>query len=273
MHELVNKYGRMRDELRERHPAAWAEVVRLSRGVSAVVDKQAVWSCGRDKPCFSNIRVAVGERLARDLERCSAFESFERIAAPAWTVHFKGDRSPAWRRNTNFEVLGSEVVSFVASSDKGLLSSYLWRLFAIRGLASALVHDDNMASLVAMLGKWAANGDIHFDRLQRWTRQFKDAVGRGWGVVTAYHLLTDLGLTVKPDLHLCRAAIHMGMLPGASAEEARQPSEKLQHEAVRKVIELARQVKPTAWPESSFSLREVDKVLMEWSRQGLAHSH
>ena len=39
----------------------------------------------------------------------------------------------------------------------------------------------------------------------------KQELGSGWGHVTVLHLMTDLGIAVKPDLHLVRATRAIGL--------------------------------------------------------------
>lgn len=95
------------------------------------------------------------------------------------------------------------------------------------------------------------------------------------GSERVYHLLTDLGLTPKPDLHLKKSAIRMDLLSPYIPSNYPMESfhEVSDHDIVLAVMELAERVDPTACPaKPNSALREVDKVLMEWSRQGLAYA-
>lgn len=100
----------------------------------------------------------------------------------------------------------------------------------------------------------------------------------GWGHTTAYHMLTDLGVSVKPDIWLTTSVIRMGLL--APTPPSDLPEDKLrdiirdpnvQHLAAKRAMELSMWISSIACPDNPrTAMREVDKVLMEWRRQVLA---
>ncbi len=265
----VQRYNMVREEVRTRCPEIWNIVVQLCSAVPDRIETGHIWQFGRDKPCWSNITVATGERIAADIGGSEDFNSCELIAGDAWEIVML-NRGPNWKRNENFELRGNSVQEFVRKLTGGGLSSYLWRLYAIRNLALALTRDAIVQDMVTNL---TARGCIPSDELREWTTTFCNRVGMGWGVVTVYHMLADLGLTPKPDMWLNRSVIKMGLLspqwPSNSTEGQIDRADV--HAVVVAGVELSELIVPTAFPEKPQScVREVDKVLMEWSRQGLA---
>ena len=265
----IKRYETVRDELRVRFPEQWNAVVSLCSSIPKRIDSDTVWHYGRDKPCLSNIKVKMGERIAADIRITPDFNSYKTIASNDWEIVMK-ERGPSWRKNSNFELRGSAVQSFVLRLSPGGLASYLWRLYAIRNLALAL---ENNTLIIAMVNALALNqGQLDFDEWEKWSINFSNGVGMGWGAITAYHMLTDLGLTPKPDIWLTLSTVRMGLLePEARSDLPREHFRRFEHAAVRVVIELSKFITPTAFADDPHSaLREVDKVMMEWGRQGLA---
>lgn len=184
-------------------------------------------------------------------------------------------RGRTWKRNTNFDLRGEAVRDFVNLLPEGGLRSYRWRLHAIRNLALALTKDSMVRTMVDDLKHW--QGSLDPNEIEAWTKKFADCVGMGWGYVTVNHMLTDLGLSVKPDLHLRRSAVKLGFLSprhpsSLTDDEIDNLNPGIDRQTVRFIIDLAPHVEPTAYPQAINSLREIDKVMMEWSRQGLARS-
>lgn len=265
----VARYQIIRDELREKFPKQWDSVVDLCSKLPLRIDVGSVWMHGRDKPCWSNIKVTSGEKIAADLKKCDDFESFEIIASDAWEINML-ERGSHWKRNDNFELKGESVRRFVDNLPKGGLSSYLWRLYAIRNLAIALTRNENVRAMIADLGREGVCHELY--EWEEWSKDFSRQVGMGWGYITAYHMLTDLGLTPKPDIWLSLSAVRMGLLePDVPSDSDMKALRNFEHQAVRSVIALSGLIEPAAFPQDKKSaLREVDKVLMEWGRQGLS---
>lgn len=267
----IQRYNLVRDEVKSKSPEMWDLVIKLCKAAPDQVLAENVWQFGRDKPCWSNIKVNIGERIAADISRSNAFNSFETIAGDEWKIVMKSTGT-RWKANNNFELVGSAVQEFVSGVPKGGIASYLWKLYAIRNLAIALRDDSVIRKMVADL---SVQGRIPATDLKKWTQQFADRAGMGWGVVTVYHMLTDLGLTAKPDLHLKKSAIRMGLLtPKIPANYPEELFENVSdHDIVLAVMSLSELIVATACPEKpNTSLREADKILMEWSRQGLARA-
>jgi hypothetical protein len=265
----IQRYEMVRDELIARFPEQWDVVVSLCSSLPDRIDASTVWRHGRDKPCWSNIKVAMGQRIAADIQLSDDFNSYEAIASTDWEIMLR-ERGPSWRKNDNFELRGPAVQAFVRRLTRGGLSSYLWRLYAIRNLALALDRNNSVRAMVDGLSR--NQGRLSVDEWEKWSKNFANSVGMGWGFVTVYHMLTDLGLTPKPDMWLTLSAVRMGLLePDARSDLREEDFGRFEHSAVRVVIELSRLIAPTAYPQDPRSaLREVDKVMMEWGRQGFA---
>lgn len=270
--DIAQRYNLVRDDVKSKFPKKWDHVIKLCKAVPDKVLSEDLWQFGRDKPCWSNIKVNIGERIAADISRSSAFNSFETIAGDEWKIVMKSTGT-RWKANNNFELVGSAVQDFVSGvRERGGIASYLWKLYAIRNLAVALRDDSVIHKMVADL---SVQGCIPATDLKKWTQQFAKQAGMGWGVVTVYHMLTDLGLTVKPDLHLKKSAIRMGLLSHKIPADFPEGSfdQVSDHDIVLAVMALSKEIDPTACPEKANTcLREADKILMEWSREKLAHA-
>jgi len=271
-HAAAARYAIIRDELRQQAPTAWAEVVKLAQAVPMQITPDSFWQFGKDKPCWSNIREVVGGRLTADLKASPDFQSSSAIAGPAWEIYI----SPRnvdwhWKKNENFKLVGPAAQAFVERLPPGGLSSYRWRLCAIREFAKALNHHPELRQ---MIQQWI-DDDFNFgnEGAYKWACRFAKYAGRGWGAISVMHLLTDLGRGVKPDLWLCRSAVYMGLLsPQISTNLLDKDIKKINPGRIVEVImAMAPYVDPVAAPGASSALREIDKVMMEWSKQGLAH--
>jgi hypothetical protein len=51
-----------------------------------------VWHCGKDKPCYPDVRVEIGERIASDLDRSDDFALFETIASDSLAIDMRNER-------------------------------------------------------------------------------------------------------------------------------------------------------------------------------------
>lgn len=267
---LVARYDAIRDELSDREPESWEKVIHLCERVPSTVTASDIWKFGRDKPCWSNLRVQLGKRLAADLATSPDFGAAEVIASDEWSIEMVSG-GLSWRANSNFRVAGAAAQKFLDNLHPGGLLSFLCRLYAIRCFAVALVRDEHVRHLAQQLEFDGAK--MTGQQLTAWAEAFAKGVGRGWGYVTVNHLLTDLGLSIKPDLHLRRSAIWMGMLPAYSQNLGPADIDRLNRSVDSQIVEglheLSIHIKPKAVDMRHATLREMDKVLMEWSFTGL----
>jgi len=271
--ETVRRYNMVRDELKSRCPEQWAAVIALCQALPAQIDANAVWRFGRDKPCYANIKLKIGERVAQDIGLSQDFDDWRTIACDDWAISMI-ERGRSWKSNSNYRIEGRAVKNFVLMLERGGLSSYLWRLYCIRELALALKRGGVGPCIQTLVECVDAYGELPIERVKQWTKQFGQLAGLGWGHTTAYHMLTDLGVAVKPDIHLTKSLARMGLLAPALLSDASEDelrNENAQHSAAKRAMALSKSIIPTAHPADSRSaMREVDKVLMEWSRQELA---
>ena len=267
--DLVSRYNDVLQEIKTNASSEWDAVVTLCERVPKTINFEDFWKFGKDKPCWSNIRVETGERIASDLSLSKDFDSFELIASDEWKIVMR-ERGPKWKLNKNFDVVGESAKKFISSLLPGGLASYRWRLYAIRQYALSLCKEDGTLPMVRSVIE-----DPHCltsENVFTWSNQFASKAGMGWGYTTVNHLLTDLGLSVKPDLHLRRSAVRIGLLnhipSDLPVEEIDRKDKGFDPKIVRAAIDLAEKVEPTADPTALSAIREVDKVLMEWSRKG-----
>jgi hypothetical protein len=86
--------------------------------------------------------------------------------------------------------------------------------------------------------------------------------GYRWGPATIFHFLTDCGLVVKPDVHVVRTCRHLGIWDGLAVPSSLKPASELS-DRVKNLC------KEKYGSNKDNSLRYLDKILMEVSRQGL----
>jgi hypothetical protein len=274
LEKTLNKYLQAREELKSQKPEAWKEVVTLCNNVPETVDLQTIWMFGRDKPCWSNIKVAGGERIAQDIFESTDFDAFKTIAGDEWGLVKTG----RGRANKLFEAKGNSVKKFLDRLGKGGLKSYQWKLYSIRQLALALA--DEHHPIHELTKELISNQFIDHQRVGPWTKKFQKCAGFGWGYITANHMLADLGLSIKPDLHVRRAGVRLGMTVNTpttltNAQIDKLPA-KVDYEIVVKALQIAEVLSPIARTgvsgtfKNKIALREMDKAIMEWSRQDLS---
>jgi hypothetical protein len=266
----IARYETVRDEVRRLAPTHWREAADLSRSVPERLSTRAFWEHGRTKPCWINVKVGVGTRVAADLALSTDFDDPHRIAGDSWAMRMRsGGRS--WKANANFDLVGPAVQSFVSGLARGGMASYRWRLYAIRQFAISMTGQNEALAMAQALVDEPES--LPPEEVFGWSRRFAQSIGTGWGAITVNHMLTDLGLSVKTDLWLRRAAVRLGLteLPtDLPYEEIDRLAYRIDPALVPALIRLSRHIRPTAHPTARTSLREIDKVLMEWSRQGLA---
>ena len=273
--EALNRYDFAREKLRKHSPNAWGEVIKLCNALPEQIDLQAFWFHGKDKPCWSNIRINVGNRISADLIGVQDFDFYETIASDAWSVSML-NAGRKWKANSNFKIVGESVRTYMNGLEPGGLCSYKWRLYAIREFASSLCREDGCLPMIqSLVERVNAMNGLNPDEIYPWAKRFSTLVGRGWGATTVNHMLTDLGLSVKPDLHLRRSVVRLGLLgqrvPSDLPEiDINRRETELSPMVVNALVHLSREIQPMASPDKPTSvLREIDKVLMECSRLNL----
>jgi hypothetical protein len=262
--DYQQRYDKIRTVLRTRCPESWTDVVNLCNAMPQfpkAIQREEIWIAGRATPCFSRTRVAIGSRCAREFLASPDADSYKTIAGEGWAISFKLNTPPArWQANANFFVSGQRAREHLDKLSAGGLKSFLWRLYAIRLLACALASEakemkGTVDSLISEL-------NTSFDPVI-WPERFSRALGRGWGPTSASHLAANLGKTIVPTRHVVCGAEAAGFVePGA-------PSEIL----VRTLTQISHGLRPLAAPDNPNStLREIDKTLMEWTKNEFPRS-
>jgi len=278
--QTLDKYLLIRSELKNKRSHDWAKVVELCNRVSSnPLDLQAIWISGRDKPCWSNITVAGGERIANDLKKSADFDSFHKIASDDWMI-LKNGKGPSWNSSSNFNIDGQAVKKFIDALNPGGFKSYIWKLYSIRQLA--LAFSDGQNKIHTLIDDLISKQFIGHESIGPWTKRFEKYAGFGWGYITTNHMLADLGLSIKPDLHVRRSGVKLGMTintpTGLRDEEIDALPAKIDFEIVCCALQLAEYLEPISKQgakgtyKNKIALREMDKSLMEWSRQGLSRA-
>ncbi len=235
--------------LRNVNPLREAENLAAAVLDPAIATADECWWLVWNKPLFANTRVEIGENATKSLEpfMVSAWQDWGLPTGPIAISHTGG-----LNQRANFVVTGSK------ADEIETLGIARHRLLAIQGganLLRALVKEDadNPFKPIAALSRRDA---VH---------RIQSLAGRGWGHITALHLLTDFGLAVKPDLHLVRTIKATGLLPHLAPREVPSLNDALTiNEAVDELG--TRIYGPDYGPTKR---RYLDKVLMELSRKGL----
>lgn len=102
--ELISKkLLDVRLKVKEHSPESWKELETLCAAIPLTIGTNEIWNAGKDKPCWSNIKVPIGERIASDLSLSPDFSAARLIASAAWemTRNKAGGKS-----STAFSLLG-----------------------------------------------------------------------------------------------------------------------------------------------------------------------
>lgn len=257
-HEDIIQFRAWEAELARR--GALAEAQRLSEEMSnaLIADVEECWRQIWNKPLYANTKVAIGERYEEKLSSIMPGAwRFIGLDRERFLITHQGKGSSA----ENFAESGSIIqqirnVSGVAAK----------RLFAIQGGAAFLRELVAENGESAPLSPYAADDlDKMLEKLQNIISDFRPRLGRGWGHITVMHMLTDFGLSVKPDIHLVKTVRRLGIVEGL--RDATLPNER---EAIAIVTAIAHLVQAVYGDEASFAkLRYTDKMLMDASREGL----
>lgn len=235
-----------RDMLRGTPSLAEAERLRDTVLSPTTASVEEVWRALWDKPLYAYTKVDVAERGIAALEPWmpGAWKHIGRDPA-VLCVSYKGRRGKK-------EVYVAEGRLLTKARTNPLIG--LHRLYRIQSGAAVL------RDWARRYGETPAR-HLAGEPLRILVPQLKSELGRGWGHITVLHLLTDLGLAVKPDLHLARAVRELGL---CDPKVGRVPSLSQAIQINEAVAALA-----GAFGGDTQALRYTDKVLMEASRQRL----
>jgi hypothetical protein len=248
-----SQFVKLQEQLIQEHPEAHDEATRLADSVVMCQHANAdqIWKVLWDKPLYANAKVSVARRWA---------DALEPDMNGAWSTWGSDPRQFLIRQiapgvsRASFRVEGD-----LAQDIVGRNSVALHRLYRIQGAATALRRRADIAA--KPFGNLIEGGQGLNDRIQGLQSEF----GLGWGPITVLHFLTDLGLAVKPDLHLVRTMTTLGLCKGISANKVPSLKEAVQlnYHVWKLILDIGHK------SVTARNLRYTDKILMDISRLGL----
>lgn len=238
-----DRFLELHDQLVEERPKSINEARRLAKEKvdPTSASEGEIWRILWDKPLFANVRVKTAERWVNSIE--AEMEDNWQIWGEDPDV-FKICKVGNGRRRDCFDVQGDAALSF---ESRHTIPRH--RLYAIQGAAEALRFRTGHGQ--------SPFADLPGRPLSEVVPELRDEFKWGWGPITVLHALTDMGLAVKPDLHLTNTMRHFGLNP-------RGPLETNEH-----VGELLCALGTSGRTDIPNEIRYIDKVLMEISRQGI----
>lgn len=246
-------------------------------------DSDTCWRKLWDKPIYANLRVREADRIKEALKQI-LWEYDKVEIRHAWKL--LGKDSSVFRiekfgngiARKSFRLEGTLAKRIGENTDPKIA---LHRLYYIQQAAGALRQRDRISDF-----PFSDLIDCAEERIEETVSKLMKEFGAGWGYVTVLHALTDMGLAVKPDVHLVRTMRHLGFCSGAPVD--RVPTK---HQACRTVLDVKRLQKElenealgAVWWGEPYAkndgdelrgmarrrrLRWLDKILMEISRCGL----
>jgi hypothetical protein len=251
---VIEQFHRYEALLRKVAPNQIKEAIELAARVCspATSDAERCWSVIWDKPLFANTRVATGvaKKAALSSSMIGAWRTLG-IGGSDYEVTRLGKGT----KTSAFEIKGS--LARRIRTDYRLAAH---RMLAIQGAAIAL--RGRAAHFTT-----APYADVEALSMKERVQTLLAEMGSFWGHITVMHLLTDLGLSCKPDLHLVRTVRALGIAPDLHAEGV--PNLRQSIAIADAVWQMALLLHESPTPQQ---LRYLDKVLMEFSRQGLLTS-
>lgn len=226
---------------------------------------EACWYQIWTKPLYANNRVVTGENYQGSLTP---------FMEGAWRyIGLDNSRYIVSREGKGVKAEAFSKAGSVLEEIKAISDIAARRLLAIQGGANLLrtLVSENGESTPFMPYAVAGIGEIS-KKLPDTLKTMQDLLGFGWAHITVMHMLTDFGLSVKPDLHLVRTARYLDLIEGlpdvaGPNKKVAGPNEK---QALAIVAMAVSFVQAIYGPDATAQdLRYFDKVLMEASRQKL----
>ncbi len=252
----LRRYQILFKRLRARSPQKIAEALALSRKIikpSLIRDAQ-LWRIMWDKPVYSGWRVAVAARCVTRLE---VILRDQPINLAIWSNQFRV-------RFVRIARAGNNPRNYIINGQNALRAHQvagapLHRLFAIQGAAQCF------STWQGQLPRDFLSWDI-----RKKITDIIERCGRGWAPITAAHLLTDLGLAIKPDIHVTATVRYLGLLTASFSTIKRPRNLNEVCEVIEAVERLNRSINPNLRGTAlAKARRQLDKILMEISREEL----
>ncbi len=242
------------------------------------ISPNQMWSRIWDKPLYANTKV---EQAKKNIEllKSTPFEiDFRKISSDAWKIKWNRNPTFKWNQNDAYELLGDEIKSFFDKTHPEFLSFNSskrkiaqWRIYRIVTAGSRLLKLASTTNTpMKKIIEDAGGIELSYEKLHD---IFNDLFGLG--TITTDHALTDLGLSIKPDIWLTRAAANWGwfesILPKGSSKEAVMKffnSRKNVYTLIEKVKSILPYIVPIDGCEKP-TLREVEYVMMQSQKAGI----
>ena len=246
----LDRFRKWHDMLGEWTPIKEAECLAKETVCPKTAGAKEIWKILWDKPLFTNVSAEVGEHW-RDQIACRMSGAWREWGADI--DEFRIRRKSPGMNNECFEVLGDKALEFV----EPLGDFPRVRLYAIQGAAAVM---RSCRRPFAHLPNFPLVSEIT-------VRELEADLGWRWGHTTVMHVLTDVGLSVKPDRQLARTVKALDLVPGVPKDDAPTRAEAVEiNRGVFGLLDAIRSARRTDIPDSP---RYLDKVLMEISRKEL----
>lgn len=231
------------------HPTIRDELTELEARIISpcTANAEEVWRIVWDKPLYANTKTANGEGKIKILQQhaTAALNDWGKNANGFLIRHIgKGIANCAFECSPEATKIRAE-----CRISCSRLYSIQNAATAIRVRRKAVQEGRSLAILPELVAKLP---------LETLVKTFRGEFGFGWGPVTVLHFLTDAGVAVKPDLHLCYAVDSLGLV---TLNAPNRPSHGEVLEINRVATEFYRALKST--DRFEFTFRQLDKILME----------
>jgi len=219
-----------------------------SFGDIETADIDHVWSKLWDKPLYAGMRETTAIKWKKQLENLKIHEGKTRIeisSDPNIILDFKKK---------------SDVK--VTVPDNRLLSIHLAAKYL-----SDLKEKEKRGSIIFPNLKKSCNKKL---LMTSTVEKLKNSLGRGWGHTTVFHFFTDIGISIKPDLHVARTLNYIGISEFiAEIKDSYRPN---QDECIDIHFAILQMNKILIEKSPRYTLRYIDKILMNFSRDGLLNN-
>lgn len=250
--QVVAETNRLEAQLVHTQPQVIEEARRIADEVldPNTASRTEIWTRLWDKPLYANAKVSAAGKWVEQLR------PFMEDALLEWGADGGAiciERIGAGVAKSSFKLSGHASETLLADT-----SVARHRLFRIQGAATGL----RTFPEEAPFKRYASLP------LEEAVNELREAFGEGWGAITVLHALTDVGLAVKPDLHLVRTCRAVGLLDGKTVADVPNLKQSLE------VNDLVRSLcKAKFGVVTARNIRYLDLLLMQISMQGLLATH
>lgn len=249
--KAANEFLKLRNQLERNYPEAIREAERLAASIAdpSTATAGECWAKIWDKPLYANCRVLVAERRKAILTSYMTDNWHELADLNGQYAITKGKGTS----KSAYKLAGD--LAQELNEEAGIPRH---RLYAIICAARAFTLRSQRNAPFSEL----ANAE-----LKTLVPALRKELGFGWGNVTVLHFLTDMGLAIKPDLHVIRTMTYLGFsLANKNCTNANFEELLKINDVAKNIIQLIKGNSDGA------SLREVDYLMMQISNRGIIPS-